>query len=72
MWDELAVLAWIDPEMVSTAQTLYVDVNLDHGYNYGDTETWSASERPEAVHADSVQVQMGLDTVRFELRYLSL
>jgi len=72
MWDELTVLAWIDPEMIATSQTLYVDVNLDHGYNYGDTLTWSAANRPEALLAHSVKVQMDLDTRRFERRYLSL
>jgi len=72
MWDELMVLGWIDPEMIATSQTLYVDVNLDHGYNYGDTLTWSAKNRPEVLLAHPMQVQMDLDARRFERRYLSL
>ncbi len=72
MWDELAALAWIDPRIISTAQTLYVDVNLDHGYSYGDTITWSAKSRPETLSLQPVQVQMQLDHERFERRYLSL
>jgi len=72
MWDELAALAWIDPMIISTAQTLYVDVNLDHGYNYGDTLTWSEKSRPETLSLQPVRVQMQLDHERFERRYLSL
>jgi len=72
MWDELAAMAWIDPTIISASQTLYVDVNLDHGYNYGDTLTWSAKNRPEMITLQPVQVQMNLDYGRFEHRYLVL
>ncbi len=72
MWDELAALAWIDPAVIKRSQTLYEDVDLDHGYAYGDTITWSAKNRPDALSLQPTQVQVELDHERFERRYLAL
>jgi inosine-uridine nucleoside N-ribohydrolase len=72
MWDELAALTWIDPAVVAGSKTLYVDVALDHGYNYGDTLTWSPANHPDALPLQPVRVQMELDHQRFERRYLAL
>lgn len=72
MWDELASLAWIDPATVATSTTMYVDVNLDHSYNYGDTLTRSAKNRPDALPLQLAHVQTELDHRRFERRCLAL
>src|SRR6202035_2906918 len=34
MWDELAAAAWIDPSLITKRETLYMDVDLDHGAGY--------------------------------------
>ena len=72
MWDELAVLAWLNPAMIRVLDTLYVDVNLDRGYAYGDTLTWADEGRPETLALQKVQVQRGLDSSLFEKDYLAL
>lgn len=72
MWDEVAALAWLDPAVVRRSERLYVDVNLDHGYSYGDTITWPEKSRPAGLALQPVQVQKGLDYARFERRYLAV
>ena len=46
LWDELAAAAWLDPKIITRERTLYVDVDLARGPNYGDTLTWAAEARP--------------------------
>ncbi|NYF80772.1 inosine-uridine nucleoside N-ribohydrolase [Granulicella arctica] len=72
MWDELAVLAWLNPAMIRVSDALYVDVNLDHGYAYGDTLTWTEQSRPQGPALQKVQVQRELDSSLLEKDYLSL
>jgi inosine-uridine nucleoside N-ribohydrolase len=45
-WDELAAAIWLDPKIVKTERYLYMDVNTDHGANYGDTLTWPDELKP--------------------------
>ena len=50
--------AWLDPSFISRA-IVYMDVNTDHGANYGDTLTWM-----EKLHCDplnKVHAQMDVD-----------
>ena len=37
MWDEIAVLAFLDPSIITKQQQLYVNVDIDHGAGYGQT-----------------------------------
>lgn len=46
MWDELAAVAWLDPSIVTQLETVYMDVNIDHGAGYGDTLTWAVGSNP--------------------------
>lgn len=63
MYDQIAVASLIDPSLVTT-ERLYVDVDIDHGINYGVSvggrETW-----PGAEGAKVVNVQYDLDWPRF-------
>jgi len=72
LWDELAAIAWLDPKVVRAEDLVYVDVNLDHGYSYGDTLTWSEQNRPETLPLQKVHVQRELNYPVFEQQYLSL
>lgn len=46
MWDELAAVAWLDPSIVTRTETVYMDVDIDHGAGYGDTLTWAEGANP--------------------------
>jgi purine nucleosidase len=37
MWDEIAVLAFLDPSIITKQQQLYVNIDIDHGAGYGQT-----------------------------------
>jgi purine nucleosidase len=37
MWDEIAVLAFLDPSLITKQQELYVNIDIDHGPGYGQT-----------------------------------
>jgi purine nucleosidase len=54
-WDELAAAAWLNPAIIKSERYLYMDVNTDHGANYGDTLTWQDELKPaiplNKVHA---------------------
>ena len=40
MWDELTVASIIDPSVIKKSQTMYLDVDFDHGPKYGHTVIW--------------------------------
>ena len=65
MWDELAACAWLDPGIVSGEESLYVDVDLTRGPNYGDTLTWDRAHKPDRSDLRLVHVQKDLHAERF-------
>jgi purine nucleosidase len=71
LWDELAAAAWLDPAIITKEQKLYVDVNVVHGPNYGDTLSWSAESKPP-LDLQLVHVQSDLDTARFNKLFIDL
>jgi inosine-uridine nucleoside N-ribohydrolase len=71
LWDELAAVAWLDPSLITTKENRYMDVNLDRGYSYGDTLTWSDWNKPKR-EVQSVEVQVDLDTDRFYKMFVDL
>jgi inosine-uridine nucleoside N-ribohydrolase len=64
MWDELAAAAWLDPSIITKKQTLFFDVDIDHGAGYGNTLTWDKSDKP-AVALQPVEIHLDLDTGKF-------
>jgi purine nucleosidase len=46
MWDELLVASLIDPTVIKKSDTMYLDVDIDHGPKYGHTVVW---KKPEDV-----------------------
>lgn len=71
MWDELAAAAWIDPTLITKRETRYMAVNLDRGAGYGNTLTWTESDKPK-ITGPQVEVQVDLDTERFYRMFVSL
>lgn len=37
MWDEISVLAFLDPGIITKQQELFVNIDIDHGPGYGQT-----------------------------------
>ncbi|SNS35296.1 Inosine-uridine nucleoside N-ribohydrolase [Granulicella rosea] len=71
LWDELEAAAWLDPSIITKEQVLYVDVDTNHGPNYGDTLTWTAENKPKFT-LQPVHVQMDLDLPRFNRMFVDL
>jgi purine nucleosidase len=46
MWDEIAAGVWLDPAMVTAAETLFADCNTQFSAGYGDLLTWRAGYQP--------------------------
>jgi purine nucleosidase len=44
MWDELTVASIIDPSVITKSETMYLDVDIDHGPKYGHTVVWKKPE----------------------------
>ncbi len=44
MWDELLVASLVDPSAIKKWETLYLDVDIEHGPKYGDTVVWKQLE----------------------------
>ena len=72
MWDELAACAWLDPGIITKDQMLYVDVDLSHGPDYGDTLTWDAAHKPPRSDLRLVHVHQELDASRFYKLFVPL
>ena len=71
MWDELAAAAWMDPSLITKTESLYMDVDIDHGAGYGNTLTWSEKVKPK-YPLQRVEIQMDLDNERFNRMFVDL
>ena len=71
LWDELAALAWIDPSLIMSKDTRYLDVDLNRGANYGDTLSWTEQDKPKIV-GPPVEIQVDLDTPKFYKEFVDL
>jgi len=71
MRDELAACAWIEPGIITKQNEMYMDVDLSHGPNYGDTLTWPERLKPD-TGVRLVHVQTDLDLPRFQKLFVDL
>jgi purine nucleosidase len=56
MWDELSASAMVDPTIITGQKQLYVDIDIDHGPNYGETLFWApGTELPSYERLATVQ-----------------
>lgn len=72
LWDELAAAAWLDPGIITKTETRFVDVDLDHGGNWGNVLDWSAEDKPAKYDLQPLPIQMDLDLTRFYKLLLDL
>jgi purine nucleosidase len=71
LWDELAAAAWLDPSLITAKETRFMDVNLDHGANYGDTLTWADQQKPK-TDVQAVEIQVDLNLEKFYKMFVDL
>jgi purine nucleosidase len=71
LWDELAAAAWLDPGLITKTDMRYLDIDLDRGAGYGDTLSWSESDKPKIV-GPPVEIQVDLDAQRFYKMFVDL
>lgn len=71
LWDELAAAAWIDPTLITRERDVYMDVSLDKGISYGDTEVWTDDDKP-AIPLEKVHAQMDVNWPKFQQLFLHL
>lgn len=44
MWDELMVASIVDPSVIKKSETMYLDVDIEHGPKHGHTVVWKKTE----------------------------
>jgi len=71
LWDELASASWLDPTIITKKETRYMDVNLDRGTGYGETLTWTETDKPKN-EVQPVEIQVDLDIERFYKMFVDL
>ena len=64
LWDELAALAWLEPDIITKEVKLYMDMDISHTAGYGNTLVWTEEEHP-GMGERLVNVQVDLDNARF-------
>jgi inosine-uridine nucleoside N-ribohydrolase len=71
MWDEVSVASVLDPSIITEAREMYLDVEIDHGIDYGNTLAWDPEEhQPLGVGKASIQFDLNLE--RFYELYVEL
>jgi len=71
LWDELAAAAWLDPTLITRERYVYMEVSLDKGISYGDTEIWTDQDKPE-LELQKVHAQLDVDWPRFRTLFEQL
>jgi inosine-uridine nucleoside N-ribohydrolase len=71
MWDELTFAAWLDPSIITKQEVFYLDANINHGGNYGDTLSWLPGDNP-GMGEQPIQVDEELDKQRFYDMFVEL
>jgi purine nucleosidase len=71
MYDQVAVLSLIEPNVVKRAEPMWLDVDIDHGPSYGTTLFWNEKERP-MPGSRKVEVQLDLDYNHFVDSFIGL
>jgi inosine-uridine nucleoside N-ribohydrolase len=71
MWDELTAAAWLDPTLITGEHYVYMDVDITHGPEYGNTLTWTGELRPHNG-VQKVHAQLDLDLPKFQKMFIAL
>ena len=64
LWDEMTAAITVDPSLVTGRQTFRMDVDIDHGSNYGNMRVFSDKTVPD-LDEPSVDLVTDIDTAKF-------
>jgi len=64
LWDELAAVAWLRPDIITKEVKLYMDMDISHTAGYGNTLVWTEEDHP-GLGEQLVNVQVDLDNEKF-------
>lgn len=65
LWDEIAAGVFLDPGIIASRRTLFVDYDTQFGPGYGDTLSWSAGYEPK-LGEQSAEVVLAIDPAKLE------
>jgi inosine-uridine nucleoside N-ribohydrolase len=71
MWDELAAAAWLDPQVITAKETLFLDIDISRTGGYGNTLVWWPGEQP-GLGEHEVQIETSVDLTRLNADVASL
>jgi purine nucleosidase len=71
MWDETAAAVWLVPGIVVRSDQLAMDIDIDHGPNYGATVSWPPSFAP-GLGEPTVTAVRAIDIHRLERLFVGL
>jgi purine nucleosidase len=71
LWDELTAAAWLDPTLITREKLVLMDVDINHGPEYGNTLTWTDQLRP-ATDLQKVHAQLDVDLPKFQKMFVEL
>jgi len=71
MWDEVAAAVFLDPTIAKRTGRLAMDIDVDHGANYGATLSWPEGQGPGLGEPD-VTVVFTVEVARLEKMFVEL
>lgn len=71
LWDELAVVSWLYPEIIAKQDKVAIDVDIDPGAGYGNTLSWPAGHGP-GLGEQTASIVFDIDLGKFEARCVEL
>lgn len=71
LWDELAAAAWLDPSIITSEETVAMDIDISHGAGYGNTLVWLPGNQP-GLGEQIVHVQTDLNLEKFNKMVIDL
>jgi len=71
LWDELTSAIAVDPTLVTKSVTAVMDVNIEHGMDYGHAHIWPDSTAPKAMGLRKVKIVQSIDKTRFINDFIS-
>ncbi|MBC2607535.1 nucleoside hydrolase [Pelagicoccus albus] len=71
LWDEVQAGAWLEPDIVTESNTLWIGVDTNEGPNYGAILTWPEESAP-GIGERPVEVIYSVDQARMEAMFTEL
>ena len=70
LWDELTAAILVDPSLVKARETFRLDVDIDHGSNYGNARLYTEKTAP-GLGEQPVEIVTDIDGARFTEEFVA-